>query len=133
LQAPLQPVALVPPAGLTLEQYAAAKGLPVQFLHSLGVGQIYFSGPLVVKIPYRDAAGQEVAVRFRLAMTGAERFRWKKGTKPCLYGLWRGADMRREGFMVLVEGESDAQTLWYHGIPAFGIPGANNWKEERPP
>jgi hypothetical protein len=29
-----------------------------------------------------------------------------------------------------VEGESDCQTLWFHGIPAAGIPGANGWKPE---
>ena len=33
--------------------------------------------------------------------------------------------------MVLVEGESDCHTLWHHGIPAVGIPGATNWREER--
>ena len=33
--------------------------------------------------------------------------------------------------MVLVEGESDCHTLWYHGIPALGIPGAGNWREDR--
>ncbi len=31
---------------------------------------------------------------------------------------------------MLVEGESDAQTLWLHGIPALGVPGASNWKAE---
>ena len=35
-----------------------------------------------------------------------------------------------EGWVVLVEGESDAQTLWHDGIPALGIPGANTWKPE---
>jgi hypothetical protein len=29
----------------------------------------------------------------------------------------------------LVEGESDCHTLWYHEIPALGIPGANNWRD----
>src|SRR5258708_11367735 len=33
--------------------------------------------------------------------------------------------------MVLVEGPSDCHTLWYHGIPALGIPGASTWKEDR--
>jgi hypothetical protein len=33
--------------------------------------------------------------------------------------------------VVLVEGESDCHTLWFHGIPALGIPGAANWREER--
>jgi hypothetical protein len=32
--------------------------------------------------------------------------------------------------VVLVEGESDAQTLWHHGIPALGIPGVDTWKPQ---
>jgi hypothetical protein len=35
-----------------------------------------------------------------------------------------------KGYTVLVEGESDAQTLWYHGIPALGVPGANTFRTE---
>jgi hypothetical protein len=31
---------------------------------------------------------------------------------------------------VLVEGESDAQTLWHHEIPALGVPGADSWRDE---
>ena len=30
--------------------------------------------------------------------------------------------------MILVEGESDTQTLAYHGIAALGVPGATNWQ-----
>lgn len=30
-----------------------------------------------------------------------------------------------------MEGESDAQTLWFQGLPALGIPGAASWKEDR--
>jgi hypothetical protein len=30
----------------------------------------------------------------------------------------------------LVEGESDCHTLWFHEIPALGIPGASNWRDE---
>ena len=32
---------------------------------------------------------------------------------------------------MLVEGESDGHTLWFHGIPALGVPGASHWREER--
>jgi len=32
--------------------------------------------------------------------------------------------------LVICEGESDTQTLWYHGIAALGISGVNNWKAE---
>jgi len=33
-------------------------------------------------------------------------------------------------FIIQVEGESDTQTLWLHGYPALGIPGARNFKED---
>jgi hypothetical protein len=32
--------------------------------------------------------------------------------------------------VVLVEGESDCHTLWFYEIPALGIPGASNWRDE---
>ena len=32
---------------------------------------------------------------------------------------------------MLVEGESDCHTLWHHRIPAVGLPGAGNWREDR--
>ena len=69
-------------------------------------------------------------MRFRIALSG-DRFRWKSGTKPCLYGLNRLPEAQKAGQVVLVEGESDCHTLWFHGIPALGIPGAANWREER--
>jgi hypothetical protein len=34
-------------------------------------------------------------------------------------------DAERAGYLVLVEGESDCWTLWYHGEPALGLPGAD--------
>ena len=34
-------------------------------------------------------------------------------------------------YVVLVEGESDAQTCWYHGIHALGLPGAGTWRDQR--
>src|SRR3977135_2472845 len=60
-----------------------------------------------------------------------DRFRWKSGTKPCLYGLHRLHEAHKARHVVLVEGESDCHTLWFHEIPALGIPGATNWREER--
>ena len=117
--------------GCTLAQYAESKGLPLDFLRGLGLTQItYFNSP-AVRIPYLDESGAEVAVRFRLALEGENRFRWKSGAKPCLYGLWRLGQAREEGCVVLVEGESDCHTLWHHDVQALGIPGANNWREVR--
>ena len=83
-------------------------------------------------VPYRIRA-RERAVRFRLGLEkseeGDDRFRWRTGSKAMLYGLWRLEKIRKAGWVVLVEGESDTQTLWYHGIPALGIPGVEKWKE----
>ena len=117
-----------------LENYADAKGLPVEFLQRQGLRDQKHQGQPAVRIPYRGTDGTEEAVRFRIALEKSEeddnRFRWRTGSKARLYGLWRLESIRKAGSVVLVEGESDAQTLWYHRIPALGVPGVNNWKAE---
>ena len=82
-------------------------------------------------MPYVDADGEEQAVRYRIALDGEDKFRWKKRSKLCLYGLSRLRGAQERGFAVLVEGESCAQTLWLHDFPALGLPGATSWKDER--
>ena len=118
----------------TLENYAEAKGLPVEFLQKQGIRTQRYQGAPAVRMAYRDEAGQETAVRFRIALQKAEdgddRFRWRTGSKAGLYGLWRLEAIKEAGYVVLVEGESDAQTLWYHDVPALGVPGAGTWKGE---
>jgi hypothetical protein len=115
-----------PPLPPTLENYAAAKHLPVDFLTSLGLATVYIQGRPAVKIPYFDGDGAEIGARLRIALEGKNRFRWRKGSRVQPYGLWR-LD-RSWGAVVLCEGESDAQTFWYHGVQALGIPGASNWQ-----
>jgi hypothetical protein len=122
--------ATVQPSGLTLEQYAAAKALPVTFLKECGLSDSVFAGRPAVRIPYLGAGGEELATRFRIGLIG-DRFRWKARSKPCLYGLSHIGDARAAGYVVLAEGESDVHTLWFHGIPAIGMPGATNWREDR--
>src|SRR6516164_7611295 len=117
-------------AGLTLHQYAAAKGITADFLKACGVSEFNYNHKPALRIPYLGPDGEELAVRFRIALDG-DRFRWKSGSKPCLYGLIRIGDAKAAGYVVLVEGESDVHTLWHHGIPAIGLPGANNWREDR--
>ena len=121
--------------GCTLEEYAEAKQLPVDFLREFGLTERSYQGKPAVRIPYRDVDGVETAVRYRTALTktgeGADnRFRWTSGSKTTLYGLERLNRIKEAGYVVLVEGESDTQTLTYKGIPALGIPGANNYKED---
>ena len=117
--------------GLSLAQLAAAKALPEEFLRRLGWSDTSYARKPAVRIPYRASGGTEVAVRFRIAAEGADKFRWAKGSRAMPYGLDRLGDAREAGRLVIVEGESDTATLWHHGIPAIGLPGATTWNEDR--
>lgn len=79
--------------GLTLEELAAAKRLPVDFLQSLGVRTVYERDLPRVRIAYLDEQGEVAAVRFRKALNGTERFAWRRGDKVLLYG--RGGENGR--------------------------------------
>ena len=83
-------------AGLTLDQYATAKGLPVDFLKGCGISEFTYDHKPALRMPYLGAAGEPLAVRFRIALEG-DRFRWKSGSKPQLYGLHRLAEAREAG------------------------------------
>ena len=122
-----------PPAGLTLEAYAAGKALDHSFLRGLGLRAVYINGTPTLKIPYLGVDGGEVATRFRPWLEEGEgpKFTWRRGATPQPYGQERLGDAREAGFVLLVEGESDAHTLWQHGFPALGIPGARAWNEDR--
>ena len=119
------------PGGCTLAAYAKAKQLKADVLSSFGISEIYHSGQPALRIPYCGPDGGEVAVRFRIALGAADKFRWKKGDKAQLYGLDRLAAAHERSEIAIVEGESDCHTLWQSGFPAIGLPGAGNWKEER--
>ena len=122
------------PPDCTLESYATAKRLPLDFLANLGVREVPYDGGRALRIPYLDEAGEEVSIRFRQRVAklpgGDGRFKWRSGSKAIPYGLWRVNLAQATDAIVLVEGESDCHVLWLHGIPALGIPGANNWKPE---
>ena len=109
----------------------AAKRLPAEFLRSVAIDESKLAGTTVLRIPYLDRQGEEVAVRFRLSLENEPRFRWRKGDKPLPYGLWRLKQAEELGYLILVEGESDTQTLWHAGRPALGLPGAALWNEDR--
>jgi hypothetical protein len=78
-------------------------------------------------MPYFTEDGQQAAVRKRY---GKKEFRWQRGSagKICLYGEWRLPEIRKVGWAILVEGESDTQSLWYMGLPAIGVAGASMFK-----
>jgi hypothetical protein len=122
--------ATVQPPGCSLTEYAVAKSLPADFLRSLGLSEFRYMSSPAVRIPYLSPTGEELAVRFRVALAG-DKFRWKSGARPCLYGLSRLDQARAAGYVLLVEGESDAQTAWHYGLPAVGLPGAGHWRDDR--
>ena len=117
--------------GCTLAAYAEAKHLHLDTLKSFGISEMHYLSCPAVRIPYYSADGGEAAARFRVALDGNDKFRWRQGDKARLYGLNRIAAARKGGKIALVEGESDCHALWQAGFPAIGLPGANNWNEER--
>lgn len=113
----------------TLEQYSEQKHLPVEWLKAyclLETGKDRGKdGVSFVKFPYFNTKSERTVVRKRYAN---KEFRWSSGArgKINLYGEWRMD--AQDSYIVLVEGESDAQSLWFMGIPALGVPGASMFK-----
>jgi len=86
-----------------------------------------------IAIPYRTREGELHAVQYRLTkekVEGVDRFKWRKGDTPILYGLWRLCEWTGSDTLYLCEGTSDTWTLWHADLPALGIPSATYWREE---
>ncbi len=118
----------------TLKQYAMEKRLPEDFLKgecraSTGRDK---DGTQFLKLPYYNEDGSAPIFRKRYAN---KEFRWSYGSagKLILYGEWRLEEIRKAGYAVLVEGESDTQSLWYLKVPALGVPGAQNFNARMVP
>lgn len=116
----------------TVTQYSFEKRLPEDWLKNdckLETAKDR-DGTTFMRIPYFGEDGREVTYRKRYAH---KEFKWKYGSsgKIGLYGEWRLPAVRSVGYAVLVEGESDSQSLWYMGISALGIPGASMFKPKQ--
>lgn len=111
-------------AGVTLAQLEFHKRIPVPFLKEHGLRDHRDGSKSVVVIPYRDADGTLLYERQREGPTGSENMQ-PKGAALRLFGLHRLNEFRAAGRLILVEGETDTLTLWLHGYPALGIPGAS--------
>ena len=118
----------------TLAEYAFNKHLPEDFLKdACGISTAKDKdGTQYLKTPYFNEENTTPIFRKRY---GGKEFRWSWGSsgKLILYGDWRLPEARRVGWAALVEGESDAQTLWYLKISAFGVPGATNFNARMVP
>ncbi len=100
----------------TLEEYAKEKKLDKDFLEKLGLK----NGKNNVCFPYYNIDKTLLFVRYRNHPSIPNKYVCKKGTKTVPYGLWRIPEFTKD-YIVIVEGESDAQTLWYHNVQAIGI------------
>jgi len=109
----------------TMEDYAIEKKLPLEYLKNLGISNSEYN----MRIPYYDLNKILIAEKYRNHSINPDRFFYSKGSKTNLYGLWKLKDYSDE-YIIIVEGESDAQTLWYYNIQAIGVPGASNFKKE---
>jgi len=116
-------------ASYSLDEYAFNKRLPVDWLKehchletAKGRDQVTY-----LKVPYYGYDKQESTYRKRY---GHKEFRWKFGSsgKIIPYGTWRIPEFETAGYVCMVEGESDTQTLWYMDVPALGIAGASLFK-----
>jgi hypothetical protein len=132
--------------GCTLEEYAAYKNLPIEFLagDSVGLEDDEYWCPIsekkvpAVYIPYVDENGEELeeCATWRIGLrktdpdTRIRRRSKKRRGRLALYGLHGLVDARAAGYVLLVEGESDCHTAWYYEIPAVGVPGAQNWRDD---
>ncbi len=116
----------------SLAQYALEKHLPEDWLASecrAATAHDRKNSADYIKMPYLNEKGVAARFRKRFADKG---FRWG-GTVSArigLYGEWRIQEIRSAGYVVLVEGESDSQSLWYMKISALGVPGASMFKSE---
>lgn len=118
----------------SLPEYTFTKHLPEDFLKdTCGITTAKDKdGSQYLKMPYFNEENTTPIFRKRY---GDKEFRWSWGSsgKLILYGDWRLPELRKTGWAVLVEGESDTQTLWYLKVPALGVPGASNFNARMVP
>ena len=116
---------------IAVNDLAKDKAIPQDFLHELGL-QNTADG---IVIPYRLMDGSEAPrQRLRTALQANKGSYWlpKKSLEATVpYGLDRLGEARKQGYIVLVEGESDCWAMWLNGFPAMGIPGAGMTKTLR--
>jgi DNA primase len=87
-----------------------------------------------IAIPYLNIKGDPMWIKFRatpgITPEGADKYSQEPGGGTPLYNTL--ALSAPGDTLVIVEGEFDTITMTALGIPAVGIPGANNWKSHFP-
>lgn len=126
---------------LTVHEYAKEKNLLDDFLmYELNITEGVYTfhkkdgTPYKVKAMatpyYRRDGSQHECLKLRTALKKEGKLSihfWTEGDEAHIaYGEHKVHEMVEAGFGIISEGELDTQTLWFHGYPALGIPGATN-------
>jgi hypothetical protein len=110
---------------------AADKLIPWQLLLNCGVSDEYsYHGRSVVRITYYTIDGKPYSkVRIRLGLSGNDS-KWDEDTPGQIipYGYHKLDLARRDKYLCIGEGESDAWTFWLHDMPFLAVPGGTNDK-----
>lgn len=109
---------------VTLAELCELKKLPIDFARTLGWKDSSNGHSAAVEMPYVRRDGSVHRTRLRVALSAKDRFRWGKGEGMIAYDPDRGVKASRDGYLVIVEGETDVATLLCSDVPAIGIPGA---------
>ncbi len=107
---------------LTIVDLSLNKKIPPDDLVTYGLEDT----PRGVRICYFEMDGtRALRHRIRTALVAKEGSFWNgKDGEILPYGLRYLHDAQEQKFIIICEGESDCWTLWHHGFPALGIPGA---------
>ncbi len=106
---------------MDMKDYSEKTELPVDFLEELGVRD----DEQGICIPYDYVDGAPGSIRY----LNGDKGRWRDGDTQLPYGLWLYGNTKVDELFLTV-GESNAQTLWFAGYPALGIPEASSFKSE---
>ena len=115
-----------PPAfegpGVSLDEYAATKRLPVGFLRdNCGLTEKKRGDSPYIAMPYSgiprngEASPDHISTRYRVAMSGDKKVVSGSGEKQHVYGLQDFYEIAKQRSVIWVEGESDCHTLWFDG------------------
>jgi hypothetical protein len=113
--------------GCPLAELAEARNLPLDFLTSLGW---HDSRP-------REARGNVVAtipwpggLHYRVNLDDGPKYKWKTGSHVSILGLDRLEEVRRGGWAIFVEGDTDYAAGLLMDLPVMALPGASTFKAE---
>jgi hypothetical protein len=110
--------------GCTLAQLAAGKNLPIEFLRSLGWYDTTYKGKPAVAVSWPSG------IHYRVNLVGETKYKWRSGDHVSILGIERLEEVRRRGWALFVEGETDYAAGLLLGLPVMALPGASTFKKE---